>query len=120
MHPVPTIQPQKLYERFPLMVPTVVLPRKEPLLRIFEPDEISSKTYDSLRVKTFSDVDTNLLKHLKDYHCTQYTDHVIHFKLETDVTTRPTTSECIRVDDQMQGKLYHHGSPLHFEKRESN
>ena len=110
--PVPTIQPQKLYERIPSMLPTVVPPRKEPLLRIFQPDEINSKKYDSLRIKTFSDVNTNMLKHLKGYQCTQYTDHVIYYKLEMDATSIPTISECIRVDDQMHVKLYHHGSPL--------
>ena len=52
MHLVPTIQSQKLYERTPSMVPTVVRPRKEPLLRIVQPDEINSKKYDSLQIKT--------------------------------------------------------------------
>ena len=103
---MPTLYPKEIIDKIPSVLPNITNARKSPFPRVFQADQIHSKAYNDLKIKTLADVNEDLLKCLQGYQYIKYDDHVVYYKMETNDLSIPAVTESIRVDEKLHVKLY--------------
>ena len=112
LKPVPTIfdpEESHLSAESKHLIAPISVPRKPPTKRIYQEDQL--QVFQELdKIKNFKDIDSTLTP--PGYTFQKYDDHVVFYRLETNVLNVPEVTACMRVDRNLHVKLFYKGSPL--------
>ena len=87
----------------------VSVPRKPPTKRVHQQDQF--KLFESQdKIKSFDYIDSTLTP--PGYAFEKSDDHVVFYRLETNVLNVPEVTDCVRVDRDLHVKLFYKVSPL--------
>ena len=87
----------------------VSIPRKSPRKRTYQEDEYEKFLKNDL-IKGFTEINETFSP--PGYLFKQHDDHIIFYKLTESNDSVPEVIDCIRVDKNLDVKLFYKGSPL--------
>ena len=113
LKPVPTIfdpgESSNLSAEANHLKSPVSVPRKLPTKRVYQEDQLHVFEEQD-KIKSFDDIDSKLAP--LGYTFQRYDDHVVFYRLQTNVLNVPEVTDCVRVDRDLHAKLFYKSSPL--------
>ena len=108
LNPIPTINTEIALKR-PSTLPTPIIPRKAPKLRVFQKDQ-SGEFSDNCKIDSFEDLcDKGCLK---GFSCMQKEDVVVFYNVVFNEQSVPQIMESIKVDKNLKVELQYMGNPV--------
>ena len=109
LNPIPTINTEIALKQ-PSTLPTPIIRRKAPKLRVFQKDQSGGEFSDNCKIDSFEDLCGKGC--LKGFSCMQKEDVVVFYNVVFNEQSMPQIMESNKVDKNLKVELQYMGNPI--------